>query len=858
MTTRVSQMRVGADGRAPGLPPGVASHARSRPVRRSRPQSAVAPPALALLLALGFATTAAANPATARPMTASAARTRSAAVRSVPATLHGLAAKSRTTTHSSALVAVPIDARLAGLLRRLSDFAIAAALLALGPALLVALRRRALDAPPALWPLVLLAGATGAVQLAEAVAGSPAASRSSDGLRSLLGATVGAGVLALLYAVPRARALPALERANEQLRHEQREHVRSLRCCDTQLARLADAVPDAAVFTLDRDGGVATWNAGAQRVLGYAADEIIGRHVATFFAPEDRTLQPRRALDEARAHESAVADAWLIRRDGARIRARVRFAALHLEPAETSGYTAVACDLTSPRRADANHRALLDAAPEALVVTRDSGEVVYANACAARLFGHAHGAFPGMRLEALLPRRDRSARPAAHPPALTAPGEQHAIRSGGVEFLAEVRAEAVRTDHGTWVIHSIRDRAHQGRADGTFRALLEATPDALVIVDARGQVVLVNSQTEATFGYRRDELLGQTVELLVPERFRRRHELDRDEYQRAPRTRPMGSGRVLFARRKDGSEFPVEISLSPLHGDDGMLTISAIRDISMRCHQEERLRQIEQLNTELVQGRALLAERNHQLRTANRELEGFSYIASHDLQEPLRKLVGFSKLLRSDLGADLPERAAQDLDFITDAARRMQALVQDLLRLSRTGRSALRGARVELNECVDRAIEALSVRIDETRAEIERDPLPAVHGDDTLLTQLYQNLLANALKFHRRGQPPRIRLTAEAIRGELVFGVRDEGIGIEPEHAESIFAPFRRLHGRDEYDGSGIGLAICRKVVTRHGGKIWVESEPGCGAHFRFTIPTPTETTQWSATTADRGAPDEL
>jgi light-regulated signal transduction histidine kinase (bacteriophytochrome) len=219
----------------------------------------------------------------------------------------------------------------------------------------------------------------------------------------------------------------------------------------------------------------------------------------------------------------------------------------------------------------------------------------------------------------------------------------------------------------------------------------------------------------------------------------------------------------------------------------------------------------------------------------NAELDDFTNVASHDLQEPLRTLTAFSDLLRKDLDQSLPERAAQDLGFITDAAKRMQTLIHDLLALSRAGRVAKKREKVRLGECADRALEALAIRMKETAAQVTRDELPEVWGDSTLLTQLYQNLIGNALKFCG-DQPPVIRLTAEDRDGSPVFGVKDSGIGIESKYAQQIFQPFRRLHGRAEYEGSGIGLAICRKIVERHGGKIWVDSEPGKGAHFRFTI----------------------
>jgi PAS domain S-box-containing protein len=233
---------------------------------------------------------------------------------------------------------------------------------------------------------------------------------------------------------------------------------------------------------------------------------------------------------------------------------------------------------------------------------------------------------------------------------------------------------------------------------------------------------------------------------------------------------------------------------------------------------------------------AAIAEYARKLEQRNSELDQFTYVASHDLQEPLRKLVSFSQLLREDLGSDLPEDASKDLYFITDAAGRMQKLVQDLLALSRVGRKALKKAPVKLEECAESAIEALSESIEDVRAEVIRETLPEITGDETLLTQLYQNLISNALKFIDKNRPV-IRLTAEESEGGWILGVEDNGIGIEPKYAEQIFLPFRRLHTRDAFPGTGIGLSICKKIVDLSGGRIWVESEgSGTGCRFRFFL----------------------
>jgi light-regulated signal transduction histidine kinase (bacteriophytochrome) len=233
---------------------------------------------------------------------------------------------------------------------------------------------------------------------------------------------------------------------------------------------------------------------------------------------------------------------------------------------------------------------------------------------------------------------------------------------------------------------------------------------------------------------------------------------------------------------------------------------------------------------------AKIKQQAEELTAVNEELEQFAYAASHDLQEPLRNLMAYSRILHEDLGPNLSEDAVTDLHYIEDAARRMKALIEDLLTLSRAGRAALSTGPVDVEACVRKSLANLQQLVLEGDAQIRWGQLPTVPGDPTMLTQLYQNLISNALKF-RGDQAPQVELTAEARNGHWVLGVHDNGIGLDPQYAEKIFSPFQRLHGMADYAGTGIGLAICRKTVERHGGKIWVESEPGRGAHFKFTLP---------------------
>jgi signal transduction histidine kinase len=216
-------------------------------------------------------------------------------------------------------------------------------------------------------------------------------------------------------------------------------------------------------------------------------------------------------------------------------------------------------------------------------------------------------------------------------------------------------------------------------------------------------------------------------------------------------------------------------------------------------------------------------------------LDEFNYIVAHDLQEPVRKLMAFCRHLRQDLGSNLSKRAEQDIHYIVDTASRMQILMQTLLTFSQAGHSVVKNEWISVDDCVNDVLNSLSMRLQETQATVNRDPLPAIWGDPELLGLIYQNLIDNALKFVAQ-RPPVIHLTAEQSPEGWILGVRDDGIGIKPEHIESIFAPFKRLHGQAEYAGSGVGLAICRKAVERQHGCIWVESQPNEGTHFKFIL----------------------
>ena len=395
-----------------------------------------------------------------------------------------------------------------------------------------------------------------------------------------------------------------------------------------------------------------------------------------------------------------------------------------------------------------------------------------------------------------------------------------ARRQDGTEVPVEIGLNPFETPDGVFVMASVVDISERRAADERFRLAIEAAPNAMLMVDADGRMVLVNRQTEVLFGYAREELLGQSVDMLVPDATRAVHPRLRDRFFEHPRSRSMGAGRDLTARRRDGSEVPVEIGLNPIQTPQGMLVMASVVDISERKLAEERL---------IRERRAL---------QRSEELEQFSYLASHDLQQPLRAVREFSRILMEEHRDQLDDDGRQSIDFIHQAASRMSDLVTALLDYSRLQQSGPRGD-VDLSVVLEAVRQDLRPAIAECGATLEAGPLPVVVGYEVYLRMLLQNLVSNALKFRRADVPPHIRVDADTSDDGRYWLLRvaDNGIGIESKHRERIFQIFQRLHSREAYDGVGIGLSHCKRIVELHEGTIAVESNPSGGSTFVIGLP---------------------
>ncbi|MBE2226581.1 MAG: PAS domain S-box protein [Ignavibacteria bacterium] len=364
------------------------------------------------------------------------------------------------------------------------------------------------------------------------------------------------------------------------------------------------------------------------------------------------------------------------------------------------------------------------------------------------------------------------------------------------------------------------DITYRKNAADKIVAILEAAPDAVVIVGKDGIIQVVNKQTEKLFGFKRSELIGQKVEILIPAELHSRHGSHRDNFFNDHSVRPMGSGLELFAVKKSGEKFPVEISLSPIENNEEILVSAAIRDISERKAKDEKLKKLNVMLTE-----------------SNNELESFSYSVSHDLRAPLRHIIGFGEKLRRIAAPKMSDEEQRLLNRITGSADKMGKLIDDLLMFSRVGRTGLSKAETDLNKIVDEFLTEISNSEKYADYVFEVKEIPRFYADPLQIKIVLDNLLGNAVKYSGKSEIKKIEVGGFTKDGENIFYVKDSGCGFDMEYKDKLFGVFQRLHRDDEYEGTGIGLATVRRIIMRHGGKVWAESVPGKGSEFCFSLP---------------------
>jgi len=735
-----------------------------------------------------------------------------------------------------------------------------------------------------------------------------------------------------------------------------------------QLTAIIESVPTAIVM-VDENGVIELVNAHAAKLFGYSAAELQGETIEVLVPFRFRGNHPHYRTGFFKAPSARPMgmgrDLFGLRKDGTEFPIEIGLNPITTE--EGTFVVSAIVDISERKRLEARFRATVESAPTAMVMIDQTGTIVLVNTELERLFSYTHDALLRRKIEVLIPERFRTGHPALRTQYFATPESRRmgqgrdlfGMRQDGSEFPIEIGLNPVTTDEGSFVLAAIVDISERKRLEARFRATVESAPNAMVMIDESGRIVLVNAELERLFNYGRNELLNQKVEALIPERFRSGHSGLRSVYFSAPEARRMGQGRDLFGLRKDGSEFPVEIGLNPVKTDEGAFVLAAIVDISERNRQTVALRESEERFRLLIEsvrdyaifmldkegrvvtwntgaerikgyqaaeiigkhiscfyteedvrndaprselaaarsegryeaeglrvrkdGSRFLAqviitalldatgdlrgftkvtrditesrrakqeilrlnadledrvrERTAQLEAANKELEAFSFSVSHDLRAPLRHIDGFAHMLKED-AAELDDQTRRHVDLIAESARRMGMLIDDLLEFSRLGRNSLVRIRADMNVLVESALnEACGDQ--RNQAQVTIGPLPAACVDPNLMRQVWVNLLSNAFKYSAiRGSEARVEVSAETQGAVNRYCIRDNGVGFDMRYAGKLFGVFQRLHSQQEFEGTGVGLAIVQRIVHRHGGRVWADSEPGKGATFTIELPS--------------------
>jgi PAS domain S-box-containing protein len=603
---------------------------------------------------------------------------------------------------------------------------------------------------------------------------------------------------------------------------------------------LVEGVQDYAIFTLDPGGKVVSWNAGAERIKGYKAEEIIGQSFSRFYLQADIDQgKPEKELHLAATSGRSEIEHWRVRKDGSQFWASVVITAAHDSSGRLLGFSEISRDISERKDKEARYRGLLEAAPDAMVVVNQGGEIVLLNVQAEKRFGYSRDELVGQKLKNIIPEgfAERlvadGARTSAEALAqqIGTGIELCGRRKDGSDFPIEIMLSPLENAEGILVTAAIRDislrkaaEKHLAEIVGELSAkhrlldsVVEGTTDLIYIRDLENRFTFANSACARIFGRSVTEVVGRSMRELLPNAsYDAVAQSDQDIVHAGT------TCTIEEVAEIDGITRLFLTTKGPYRDADQKIigTIGISREITERKRAENHL-----------------VKTVGELKRSNDELQQFAYVASHDLQEPLRMVASYTQLLAKRYKGRLDSDADEFIAYAVDGSNRMQRLIQDLLAYSRAGTNGKALHEISSEKALNEALSNLRATIQESSAVVTNDPLPAILTDDTQLAQVFQNLVGNAIKY-RSAEVPRVHVSATKNGGkDWIFSVRDNGLGIDPQYFDRIFVLFQRLHGRKELKGTGIGLTICKKIVERLGGRIWVESQPKEGSTFYFTLP---------------------